>query len=155
MRSHERGRRSRAEVRERHTSGAGARVRRAALLWLLLAVRFPGGKVRLGLNGGELPLADEGETGLFMRAGWNDGATETFAFTEVDRQVSLGAQVSGAHWRRAADRLGVAPVVEGLSGAHHDYLAAGGADFLSATDGSVIAARATTGCACILSIEGG
>jgi carbohydrate-selective porin OprB len=86
-------------------------------------------KYGFGLNG-ELPLADEGETGLFMRAGWNDGATETFAFTEVDRQLSIGAQVSGAHWRRAADRVGVAAVVEGLSGPHHDYLAAGGAGFL-------------------------
>ena len=86
-------------------------------------------KYGFGLNG-ELPLADEGETGLFLRAGWNDGATETFAFTEVDRQVSLGAQVSGAHWQRAADRVGLAAVLEGLSGPHHDYLAAGGAGFL-------------------------
>ena len=61
-----------------------------------------------------------------MRAGWNDGAAETFAFTELDLQVSLGAQVSGAHWQRAADRVGVAGVLEGLSGPHHDYLAAGG-----------------------------
>ena len=42
--------------------------------------------------------------------------------------MSLGAQVSGAHWQRAADRVGVAGVLEGLSGPHHDYLAAGGVD---------------------------
>lgn len=86
-------------------------------------------KYGFGLNA-QLPLADAGETGVFLRAGWNDGATETFAFTEVDRQVSAGAQVSGVHWRRLNDRLGVAAVLEGLSGAHRDYLAAGGSGFL-------------------------
>ena len=78
----------------------------------------------------ELPLAAEGETGVFMRAGWNDGATETFVFTEVDRQLSAGLQLSGAHWGRRADHLGIAAVAEGLSGPHRDYLAAGGSGFL-------------------------
>jgi hypothetical protein len=58
--------------------------------------------------------------------GWNDGKTETFAFTEVDRTVTLGAQVAGNRWRRAEDRLGVAYVVNGLSADHRDYLSAGG-----------------------------
>ena len=78
----------------------------------------------------ELPLADEGESGLFMRVGWNDGATESFVFTEVDQQVSTGGQLSGAHWGRAQDRVGLAVVVEGLSVPHRDYLAAGGSGFL-------------------------
>lgn len=86
--------------------------------------------VRLMLPCAELPLADEGETGLFLRAGWNDGATETFAFTEVDRQAGAGAPVSGVHWRGANDRAGVAAVIEGLSGPHEGYLAAGGSGFL-------------------------
>ncbi len=41
-----------------------------------------------------------------------------------------GAQVAGNHWGRAADRLGVAFVVNGLSADHRDYLAAGGQGFL-------------------------
>lgn len=86
-------------------------------------------KFGLGLNG-ELPLADEGESGLFMRMGWNDGSTESFVFTEVDQQISGGGQLSGVHWGRPHDRLGVAAVVEGLSSAHRDYLAAGGSGFL-------------------------
>ncbi len=86
-------------------------------------------KYGFGVNG-ELPLADAGETGLFMRLGWNDGATESFVFTEVDRLVSLGAQLSGSHWRRPQDHLGLGLVIEGLSAAHHQYLAAGGAGFL-------------------------
>ncbi len=78
----------------------------------------------------EQPLADDGETGLFARLGWNDGKTETFAFTEVDRTVTLGAQVAGKRWQRAEDRLGVAYVVNGLSADHRDYLAAGGQGFV-------------------------
>ena len=86
-------------------------------------------KTGFGLNI-EQPLADDGETGVFARLGWNDGKTESFAFTEVDDEVSAGGQVSGAHWRRTDDRLGAALVSAGLSGPHREYLAAGGAGFL-------------------------
>jgi hypothetical protein len=78
----------------------------------------------------EQPLADDGETGLFARLGWNDGKTESFAFTEVDRHLSFGGQLAGAHWGRRDDRLGVGLVSEGLSPDHRDYLAAGGQGFL-------------------------
>ena len=86
-------------------------------------------KVGFGLNL-EQPLADDGNTGVFMRLGWNDAHTEDFAFTEVDRLVSLGAQLSGVRWRRSEDYLGVGLVTEGLSSPHRDYLAAGGSGFL-------------------------
>jgi hypothetical protein len=79
---------------------------------------------------GELPLFDGGDTGLFMRLGWNNGKTEDFAFTEMDRHASIGGQLSGAHWWRANDRLGVAYVLGGLSGAHRAYLADGGEGFV-------------------------
>ena len=78
----------------------------------------------------ELPLADGGDTGLFARYGWNDGHTESFVFTEVDRDASIGAQVSGVHWHRAQDRLGIAVAMDALSRDHRDYLAAGGCGFL-------------------------
>ncbi|MBS0578628.1 MAG: carbohydrate porin [Proteobacteria bacterium] len=78
----------------------------------------------------EQPLADAGDTGLFVRLGWNDAATEDFAFTEEDRVVSFGGQLSGLHWRRADDRLGVGVSSAGLSAAHRDYLAAGGSGFM-------------------------
>ena len=86
-------------------------------------------KYGFGLNL-EQPFADDGNTGVFMRLGWNDAHTESFAFTEVDRLVSLGAQFSGVHWRRSEDYLGVALVAEGLSSPHSDYLAAGGSGFV-------------------------
>jgi len=86
-------------------------------------------KTGYGLNL-EQPLADGGDTGLFLRLGWQDGKTEDFAFTEVDRHASAGGQLSGIHWARAEDRVGVAVALEGLSDVHRDYLAAGGSGFL-------------------------
>jgi hypothetical protein len=86
-------------------------------------------KVGLGLNV-EQPLADDGETGLFLRLGWNDSRTEDFVFTEVDRVVSGGIQVAGVSWHRPDDRVGLGATVHGLSRDHRDYLAAGGLGFL-------------------------
>lgn len=86
-------------------------------------------KYGFGLNL-EQPLVDSGETGLFARAGWNDGSNESFAFTEVETHVSAGAQIAGTHWSRPRDRLSAALLVHGLLAPHRDYLAAGGKGFL-------------------------
>ncbi len=86
-------------------------------------------KYGFGLNV-EQPLGAAGETGAFLRAGWNDGRTEDFAFTEVDRHWSAGLQLAGARWHRAEDRFGIAVVAHGLSRDHRAYLAAGGKGFL-------------------------
>jgi carbohydrate-selective porin OprB len=86
-------------------------------------------KYGFGINA-EQALADDGASGVFARLGWNDGKTESFAFTEVDQLTSVGGQLAGVHWRRADDLLGAAVAVEGLSGPHRDYLAAGGLGFL-------------------------
>jgi hypothetical protein len=93
-------------------------------------------KVGFGINL-EQPLADDDNSGVFMRLGWNDGHTESFVFTEVDRLVSIGGQLSGVHWRRTEDYLGMGLVAEGLSSPHRDYLAAGARDFSSAMDVSI------------------
>lgn len=96
---------------------------------LLLVEKFGGTKYGFGLNF-EQPLDDEGETGLFGRLGWNDGAHEIWAYTESDRHASLGLQVSGVRWGRKEDRLGIAYAVNGLSTSHKNYLAAGGIGIL-------------------------
>jgi high affinity Mn2+ porin len=88
----------------------------------------------------ELPLADDGATGLFARLGWNDGRTESFAFTEADRAGSFGAQLSGVHWGRQADHIAIAFAENGLSHDHRDYLADGGSGFLIG-DGRINYAR--------------
>jgi carbohydrate-selective porin OprB len=66
------------------------------------------------------------DTGIFARASWNDGASETFAFTEIERSLSAGAVMKGRAWNRGDDTVGIAFVRNGLSSAHRDYLAAGG-----------------------------
>ncbi|MGH8207917.1 MAG: carbohydrate porin, partial [Steroidobacteraceae bacterium] len=81
-----------------------------------------------GLNV-EQPLADDGDTGLFLRWGWDDGREESFAFTEVDRLLSAGVQVDGSEWHQPDAQLGLGLVSEGLSGPHRQYLAAGGSGF--------------------------
>jgi high affinity Mn2+ porin len=86
-------------------------------------------KYGFGINV-EQPLADGGATGVFARFGWNDGKTESFAFTEVDQLASVGGELSGSHWQRADDVVGVAVADEGLSAWHRRYLAAGGLGFL-------------------------
>ena len=81
--------------------------------------------------GYEQPLADGGNTGLFARAGYNDGKTEDFAYTECDRTGSLGFQVSGARlFHRADDVFALAVEQNDLSSAHKEYLAGGGSGFL-------------------------
>jgi high affinity Mn2+ porin len=89
-----------------------------------------GGRHKYGAAlGMDLPLADHGDTGLFARAGWNDGHTESFVFTEVDRSLSVGTQVSGDNWKRPQDRFAIAVAQDMLSPDHRDYLAAGGSGF--------------------------
>jgi high affinity Mn2+ porin len=78
----------------------------------------------------EQPLADGGDTGAFLRWGWNDGNEESFAFTQVDQVLSFGAQLAGTHWTRPDDRLGVAVASESLDAPQEQYLAAGGSGFL-------------------------
>ncbi len=96
----------------------------------IVATDAPGRtKYGAALNG-ELPLADDGETGIFARAGWNDGRHESFVFTEVDRHLSAGGQVSGKRWHRPGDVFAVAGVIDGISAPHRNYLAAGGSGFL-------------------------
>jgi len=70
------------------------------------------------------------DLGLFGRLGWNDGHSESFCFTEIDRTASLGVSLHGARWHRADDVVGLAGVINGISKDHRDYLAAGGHGFL-------------------------
>jgi len=70
------------------------------------------------------------DVGVFLRLGWNDGKTESFAFTAMDRLAEGGVSVTGARWRRPGDTVATALTVGGISGVHASYLAAGGYDFL-------------------------
>jgi high affinity Mn2+ porin len=67
---------------------------------------------------------------VFARWGWDDGKTESFAYTEVDSTLAEGVGVSGAQWHRQQDRAGVAFVSNGIKKDHQIYLADGGLGFL-------------------------
>jgi high affinity Mn2+ porin len=69
-------------------------------------------------------------SGLFSRFSWNDGETETWAFTEIDRSFHAGVTVRGDAWGRRDDNAGIAYVVNALSPDHREYLARGGFGFL-------------------------
>ncbi len=66
----------------------------------------------------------------FARWGWNEGQHESFAYTEVDQTILLGAGASGKRWRRKLDRAGIAFFSNGISRDHQQYLALGGTGFL-------------------------
>ena len=67
--------------------------------------------------------------GAFVRLAKNDGASEAYAFAEIDQSLSFGVQVKGASWGRAQDTLGMAYAQNGLSSSHQAFLAAGGNGF--------------------------
>ena len=70
------------------------------------------------------------DVGVFGRLGWNDGKTESFAFTAIDRLASAGVSVNGRRWKRREDAAAAEITVAGISGVHRLYLARGGYDFL-------------------------
>lgn len=70
------------------------------------------------------------DIGIFARASWNDGQNEILSFTDVDRGISGGLSIKGSYWGRPTDTIGLGGAVNGLSGAHRDFLAAGGKGLL-------------------------
>ena len=66
----------------------------------------------------------------FGRFGWDNGKTESFAYTEVDQTFAEGVGAKGAWWHRRQDRAGIAFVTNAIKKDHQNYLAAGGLGFL-------------------------
>ena len=77
------------------------------------------------------------------RFGWNEGKHESFAYTEVDQTVLVGADYDGAQWARPADKFGISVVTNAIKRDHQNYLAAGGLGFLLG-DGRLRYGRETT-----------
>jgi len=68
--------------------------------------------------------------GVFSRLGWNDGKTESWAFTAIDRLATGGVSLKGTRWKRKNDVVATSFTASGISGVHALYLARGGLDFL-------------------------
>ncbi|MDQ1387199.1 MAG: high affinity Mn2+ porin [Acidobacteriaceae bacterium] len=66
----------------------------------------------------------------FARWGWDNGKTESFAYTEIDSTIAEGIGLNGAQWHRKLDRGGIAFVSNGIKKDHQTYLADGGLGFL-------------------------
>ena len=79
---------------------------------------------------------------VFGRFGWNDGKTESFAYTEVDQTVEVGADYAGNRWHRPADKIGLTMVSNAIKADHQNYLKLGGLGFLLG-DGSLNYSRET------------
>jgi high affinity Mn2+ porin len=66
----------------------------------------------------------------YGRFGWNNGKTESWAYTEVDQTFQLGAGFMGHWWKRKYDRAGISFVSNGISSEHARYLSYGGLGFI-------------------------
>jgi hypothetical protein len=67
---------------------------------------------------------------VFGRFGWNDGKTESFAYTEVEQTALAGTDYAGNRWHRPADKIGLAVVSNAIKRDHQNYLKHGGLGFL-------------------------
>lgn len=100
----------------------------------LLATRAYRSKVGFGVSWDQ-EVADN--LGAFVRLSWDDGRSESFTFTEVDRSAAAGLSLKGARWGRPDDVFGLAGVVNAIVGSHQAYLAAGGTEGLILGDGAL------------------
>lgn len=66
------------------------------------------------------------DLGAFGRLSWNDGRTQTWAFTDMDRAMSAGLVLAGRRWNRPQDTVGLATNIGWISGGRRRYLEAGG-----------------------------
>jgi len=73
-----------------------------------------------------LEQAVTGDFGVFLRLSWRNGQTEIMSFADIDRSLSWGGVLKGTSWGRPGDQIGVASVINGLSGKYRAFLAAGG-----------------------------
>lgn len=88
---------------------------------------YGGKKYGLGLN---MDQALSDNTRAFLRAGWNDGKTASWAFAEIDNTLSGGLRFYGIGKGRGADNIGVAVLSNGISADHRDFLKIGGYGFM-------------------------
>jgi high affinity Mn2+ porin len=84
-------------------------------------------KYGFGLN---FEQAFSSNIGVFGRYGWNDGKTESWAFTQIDRTVSGGISLGGQLWKRRNDHAGIGAAWNSISGDHRNFLAHGGLGFI-------------------------
>jgi high affinity Mn2+ porin len=86
-------------------------------------------RTNYGFNA-NLEQAITDDLGVFARASWNTGLYEIIAWTDCDEALTAGAVLKGISWGRPDDKIGIAGLIEGLSGEARAYFAAGGLGIL-------------------------
>jgi high affinity Mn2+ porin len=81
----------------------------------------------VGLN---LQQAITDQIGLFARAGYAEGGTQDYEFTDVDNSISFGFSFRGDSWGRKDDSIGVGFVRDDISRRFKNYLNDGGLGIL-------------------------
>ena len=94
---------------------------------VIYGTQYGGKKFGLGLSVNQ-DLGDR--LRAFLRLGWNDGKTATWAFAEIDNSGSLGFRYYGIGKNRMTDNIGLAFVSNGISEGHHSFLGVGGYGFM-------------------------
>ncbi len=76
----------------------------------------------------------------FGRFGWNEGQHESYAYTEVDQTIAIGADYAMRRYNRPLDKGGLTLVSNAIKRDHQQYLKLGGEGFLLG-DGTLHYAR--------------
>ena len=84
-------------------------------------------KYGLGANF-EQEISNNGR--LYAQVGWNDGATESYAYTEIDQTIAVGADYGMRRFGRPDDKIGLTFVTNAIKRDHQWYLGHGGLGFL-------------------------
>jgi high affinity Mn2+ porin len=94
----------------------------------ITAVRRDSWKAGFALN---LEQSITDDLGIFSRLSWNDGRTEGWTFTDIDRSVTGGLSLKGIRWNRPQDTIGLGGALNGLSKPARNFFAAGGTGILA------------------------
>src|SRR6185437_14483459 len=73
-------------------------------------------------------IADD--LGAFARWSWNDGQSETSAFTDISASLSGGVSIKGRRWNRPDDTVGIGGAINFISPPFASFLAQGGTGVL-------------------------
>ncbi|MDF5717365.1 MAG: iron uptake porin [Rhizonema sp. NSF051] len=66
------------------------------------------------------------DVGLFAFGSWNDGRTENYNYSDIQRSFATGLSIQGNGWGRPRDTVGLGYGLNGIGSSFRQYLAAGG-----------------------------
>jgi high affinity Mn2+ porin len=70
------------------------------------------------------------DVGVFLRLSADRGDKETYEFSDINQSLSTGLSIKGNRWGRSDDTIGIAGVINRISGQAQSYFEAGGLGLL-------------------------